>query len=85
MFGEEQAIAQRKEIIRMRASASRIGYAWLIANEVFEDLFYLTIGNLRNRFLSATGLGKPYPRAAFRRPFPEPSNPELELRFRTTD
>ena len=69
----------------MRASASWIGYAWFIANEVFEDLFYLTIGNLHNRLVAATGLGKLHPRAAFRRPFPEPSKPELELRFRATD
>lgn len=69
----------------MRAPASWIGYAWLIANEVFEDLFYLTIGNLRNRFVSATGLGKLYPRAAFRELSPEPSKPELEPRFRAND
>ncbi len=67
----------------MRASASRIGYVWLIANEVFEDLFYFAIGNLRNRFVSATGLGKLHPRAAFQGPCTEPS--KLELRFRTTD
>ena len=31
----------QKEMIGMRASASRIGYVWLIATEVFEGLFYL--------------------------------------------
>jgi len=69
----------------MRASASWIGYIWLIANEGFEDLFYLTIGSLRNRFVSATELRKLYSGAAFRGPLPEPSKPDLELRFTTTN
>jgi hypothetical protein len=69
----------------MRASPSRIAHIWLIVNDALEDLFYLTIGSLRNRFVFTTRMKKLYSRAAFRGPLPESSKPDLELRFTTTN
>jgi hypothetical protein len=82
---QSKASSRRKDIITMRASPSRIGHIWLIANVILEDLFDLTIGNIFNRFALAPRIKKPGSGIACGVTFPETSRPELKIRFRITN
>ena len=82
---QNKASVRRKDIITMRASPIRIAYIWLIANEILEDLIYLTVGRLFNRFAFATRAKRPDSGKACGVLFPKAARPELKIRFKTTN
>ena len=69
----------------MRATPSRIGYLWFLVSEFFDDLFYFTVGNLRNHIAPPAKVEKLSVGTVSRMPISRAAKAELRVPVDTLD
>jgi hypothetical protein len=69
----------------MRASPSRIGYIWFVCSEIFDDVFDLIIGSLRDRLYAAAKTRKLNMGAPSSMSDARVSRPKPEVQLRTAN
>ena len=69
----------------MRATPSRIGYLWFLVCEFFDDLYYITVGSLRNNIAPPVKVEKHSLGTVSSMPIPNAAKAELRVPVDTLD